>query len=85
MMDWGYMGTGGLTMALLWVLGLLLLVATVVGIVALLDPGRRDGRAMPTDRSEQRSAAEDELELRYARGEIDAATLVQQRAVLRQR
>lgn len=85
MMDWGYMGTGGLTMALLWAFGLLLLVAAVVGVVALLDPGRRDERAMPTDRSEQRSAAEDELELRYARGEIDAATLVQQRAVLRQR
>ena len=28
--------------------------------------------------------AEDELELRYARGEIDATTLVQRRAALRQ-
>jgi hypothetical protein len=32
-----------------------------------------------------RSTAESELELRYARGEIDAAQLVQARSVLRER
>lgn len=84
MMDWGYMGMGGLGMALVWVFGLLLIVAIVVAVVAVLDGGRRDGEATRSARPEQRSAAENEIELRYARGEIDAATLAQQRAVLRQ-
>jgi uncharacterized membrane protein len=79
------MGTGGMWMAFGWVLGLLLLVSVVIAVVALIDVGARDRGALRATRAEQRSAAEDELELRYVRGEVDAASFVQQRAVLRQR
>jgi uncharacterized membrane protein len=84
MMHWGYMGSGGLMMAAVWVVGLLLVAAFVVVVTVLLQPGHPVLASTP-DRSAPLSAAETELDLRYARGEIDAATLVEQRAVLRQR
>lgn len=83
MMDWGYMGTGFGAMALVWVLGLLLVVGAVVAVVVALDrAGRAEGTGHGSVRPEP-SSAERELELRYARGEIDAATFVEQRTVLR--
>ena len=92
MMGWGYMGGGGLWMASVWLIGVVLVVLTVVAILRVLDPSRRAGSdplgaavGHQAPAVEVRSAAESELELRYARGEIDAETLVVQRAVLRQR
>lgn len=84
MMDWGYMGSGGLAMAFGWMLGLLLLIGLVALVAALLGPRGQD-RPAPPERTVMMTAAEAELELRYARGEIDASTLVETRAVLRQR
>ena len=92
MMGWGYMGGSGLWMASMWVIGLVLVVLSAVAIVRVLGPTRRAdnaplgtaaGHGAPAE--DVRSPAEGELELRYARGEIDAETLVVQRAVLRQR
>jgi uncharacterized membrane protein len=84
MMDWGYMGSGSVVMAVVWIVGLLLVVGVLAVVVALVVP-RDQPPATPGERVEPRSAAETELELRYARGEIDAAALVEARAVLRQR
>lgn len=65
---------------------LLLLLGTALVIVVLVEVARPDERTTRTRRVEPAvKAAEDELELRYARGGIDASTLVQERAVLRQR
>jgi uncharacterized membrane protein len=84
MMDWGHMDAGSAVTALAWVVGLLLVGGAVVAIVAVLHLARRGEHASHKERPSQRSSAENELELRYARGEIDAATFVQQRTVLRQ-
>ena len=85
MMGWGSMGMSGFGMVLPWSIAVLLLLGTALVIVVLVEVARPDERTTRTRRVEPpRTAAEDELELRYARGEIDAATLVQQRAVLRQ-
>jgi uncharacterized membrane protein len=66
-----------------------LVVALVLAINALYPPAGQGDRkpAAPdqTPAAQPPSAAEAELELRYARGEIDAETLARQRAVLRQR
>jgi uncharacterized membrane protein len=75
MWEWGYMGPESLMMVLVPIMVIGLVVVLVLGINALY----------PSDKSTHRSSAEDELELRYARGEIDAETLARQRAVLRQR
>ena len=75
MWDWGYMGPDGLMMVLVPIMVVGLVVVLVLGINALY----------PSDKSTRRSSAEEELEQRYARGEIDAETLARQRAVLRQR
>lgn len=84
MMDWGYMGAGGAVMVVAMVVGLLLLVGLVAAAMGLLQPRRREASTPPAT-ADSRSPAEIEVELRYARGEIDAATLAEQRAVLRQR
>jgi hypothetical protein len=69
---------------------LLLIGLTSVVIAIMLRPHRQDTTAPPAEAAPPATAqppspAEAELELRYVRGEIDAATLTQQRAVLRQR
>ena len=84
MMDWGDMGPGSGAMLFAWILGLLLLVGLIVVVVTVLIPGDRTRDTQPPHPND-RSAAESELELRYARGEIDAATLVEARSVLRRR
>jgi uncharacterized membrane protein len=84
MMDWGHMATGSWVMVVLWVVGLLLLVGAIAAVVALVIP-RGQASAGVSEPVLPRSAAEPELELRYARGEIDAATFVEARSVLRQR
>jgi uncharacterized membrane protein len=74
------MGYGGWPLLLLVLFGILALVG-VAAVVALVGPSRRAPR--DTQPASQASPAETELELRYARGEIDAVSFVQQRAVLR--
>lgn len=83
-MDWGYMGSGSAVMVLVWVVGLLLVVGVVAVVVAFAVP-REHQPTTPDERVEPHSEAEAALELRYARGEIDATALLQARAVLRQR
>lgn len=84
MMDWGYMGPGSGAMVFGWLVGLMLLIGIGVLVVTRLAPREPSGTSSrePTDTL---SLAESELELRYARGEIDAATLLQARSVLRRR
>ena len=90
MMDW-VDGQTSLMMVVMVVLTILLVVGLIVGINALYPsrgegPSRGQGDRPPATHDEpRRTAAEEELELRYARGEIDAETLARQRAVLRQR
>ncbi|MEO7268072.1 MAG: hypothetical protein ABIW49_02570 [Knoellia sp.] len=84
MMDWEDMWFGGGTMVFAWILGLLLLVGLIALVVTVLIPGDRM-RATQPPHPDGRSAAESELELRYARGEIDTPTFVEARSVLRQR
>lgn len=82
----GSVRTGGLAMILVWSIALLLPLGTAFGIVVLLKAAAHRHKWTPPARrlESPRVKAEDELELRYARGEIDATTLVQRRAVLRQ-
>lgn len=87
MMDWDDMGRGYGLMGFGWLLVVLLLVAVIslaafaaMGLFSRPRPGQDPPATGPT-----RSTAESELELRYARGEIDAAQLVQARSVLRER
>jgi uncharacterized membrane protein len=85
MMGWGSMGTGGFAMVLIWSVALLVLLGTALVIVVLVKAAARHEwtpRTRPVE--PPRMTAEEELEFRYARGEIDATTLVQRRAVLRQ-
>ena len=84
MMDW-VDGDWGLMMIVMAVPTILLVVALVVGINALYPSSGQGDRTPPVQDAARRTAAEEELELRYARGEIDAETLARQRAVLRQR
>jgi uncharacterized membrane protein len=71
-------------MLLMVVLTILLVVGLVLGINALY-PSRGQGDRTPAaPDAPRRTAAEEELDLRYARGEIDAETLAHGRAVLRQ-
>ena len=75
---------GSLAMVLVWIVALLVLFGTAFVIVVLVEAARRDAGLTPTATVEPlRTAAEDELELRYVRGEIDAATLARHRATLR--
>jgi uncharacterized membrane protein len=94
MMDWADAGQGGFMMLTMVVLTILLVVGLVLAINALY-PSRGQGDRTPPaqggppqggpPQGEPPLAAEEELELRYARGEIDAETLARRRAVLRQR
>jgi uncharacterized membrane protein len=76
------MGYSGWPLVTALIFGILLLVA-VAAVAAVLVGSSRPGEHQATP-PRAASAAEVELELRYARGEIDAASFVQQRAVLRQ-
>ena len=85
MMDWVDQGHGGPMVVLLVVLTILLVIGLVLGINALY-PSRGPGdRPLAAPGAARHTTAEEELELRYARGEIDAETLARARAVLRQR
>lgn len=85
MMDWADGETGLMLIVIMAVLTILLVVGLVVGINALYPSRGQGDRTPPAQDAALRTAAEEELELRYARGEIDAETLARQRAVLRQR
>jgi uncharacterized membrane protein len=84
MMDWVDEGQSAPMLVFMLVLTILLVVGLVLGIDALYSSrGQGDRTPSPQD-APRRTAAEAELELRYARGEIDAETLARQLAVLRQ-
>ena len=85
MWDWGYMGPGGLMVILLPIMVIGLVVVLVLGINALYPSDQRSKPRAQSQGEPPRTRAEEELELRYARGEIDEDTLARQRAVLRQR
>ncbi|WP_369820377.1 SHOCT domain-containing protein [Phycicoccus sp. Soil803] len=85
MMDWVDGETSLMMIVVMVVLTILLVVGLVVGINALYPSAGQGDRTPPAQNGPPRTAAEEELELRYARGEIDAETLARQRAVLRQR
>ncbi|HEV7147981.1 MAG TPA: SHOCT domain-containing protein [Pedococcus sp.] len=71
---------------MLVVMGVLTIALVVVLVLAInaMYPARGQGDRTPPGQPESPpSAAEEELELRYARGEIDAESLARQRAVLR--
>lgn len=79
MMDWGAMGGFMWAGMLIWaILGIALIVLVVIGIVWLARLLSREGSRL---RSGQRNAIE-ELELRYARGEVDRETFQAIRADL---
>ena len=92
MMDWGDIGGGnGMMgfgmMGFGWILATLLLIGLITVSVMAATGMFHTARPGPTppDGGTNRTAAEAELELRYARGELDAAALAQARSVLRQR
>jgi hypothetical protein len=96
MMDWddmgqghGFMGFGALLVGLLLVAVVCLVVFVAMSVLSRPQsgPGASAGPGEPAKPAAgaTRSTAESELELRYARGEIDAAQLVQARSVLRER
>jgi hypothetical protein len=83
MMGFGFIGSGVLAMVFVCSVALLLLGTAFV--VVLVEAAHRHEWTPRTRSAEpSRRTAEDEFELRYAGGEIDATTLVQRRAVLRQ-
>lgn len=94
MWDWGHM-TMGSSQVLIWLVLFALIAGGAVVAVLLLtrddrarQEGSPDGRTVPMDTpavSPATSAAEAELELRYARGEIDEGALTRGRAALRER
>jgi putative membrane protein len=74
MMDWGAMGGFMWVAMLIWtVLGIALVVLVIVGVVWLVRQLSRDGQGRR--RPAARTAIED-LELRYARGEVDRETFL---------
>jgi uncharacterized membrane protein len=81
MMDWGY-GASGWMMVVALVVGLLLIALTVALGFALYGGGSA-GRDGTPDSAGRSSAAERVLEMRFARGEIDADQLEQAKQALR--
>jgi putative membrane protein len=75
-MGWGGMGVGGMIgMVVFW----LVLIALIVWAVSRLLPGRH----VPTDRPQPgQETAEEILDRRFARGEVDLETYQVQRAAL---
>jgi uncharacterized membrane protein len=88
MMGWGDDGQAGAMVVVMVVLTMLLVVGLVLAINAMYPSkgqGDRTPPAPPAGDAPPPGAAEEELELRYARGEIDEETLARRRAVLRRR
>lgn len=85
MMDWVDEGQAGAMVVVMVVLTLVLVVGLVLAINALYPSRGQGDRTPPAHDAPPPGAAEQELELRYARGEIDEETLARQRAVLRHR
>jgi uncharacterized membrane protein len=88
MWNWGDMGMGG-WQVLAWVVLLGLVAGAIaIAVVALARSSRSSERgasgALGTRANPPASPAETELEMRYARGEIDAEQLARGRAALRQ-
>ena len=83
MMDWGYADAGWM-MAVATVVGVLLIVVTIALAFSLYggSSARREG---PQDTDAGLSAAERVLEMRFARGEIDADEYTVRRDLLRSR
>jgi uncharacterized membrane protein len=81
MMDWGYADAGWM-MAVAMVVGVLLIAVTIALAFSLYggSSARREG---PQDTHAGLSAAERVLEMRFARGEIDAEQLAQGKQALR--
>ncbi len=74
MMDWGAMGGFMWVVMLIWaILGLALIVLAIVGVAWLVRQLGRDGRG--SRRLADRTAIE-EVERRYARGEVDRETFL---------
>lgn len=74
MMDWAAMGGFMWIGMLIWtVLGIALIVLAIAGVAWLLRQTGRNGRGR--SRLRKRTAI-DELELRYARGEVDRETFL---------
>ncbi len=87
MMDWGYGAGWGWLMAFVMIAGLLLLGCAIALLFAI---ATRTGRPRETAHQDAPGApvtseAERELEMRFARGEIDADALIRGRAALRDR
>jgi putative membrane protein len=80
MMLWGY-GDAGWVMAVAMIMAVLLIALTVALGFALYGGG--SGRDRPQSTAEGNSAAERVLEMRFARGEIDAEQLAQGKQALR--
>jgi uncharacterized membrane protein len=81
MMLWGY-GDAGWVMAVAMIMAVLLIALTVALGFALYGGGSA-GRDRPQNTEEGASAAERVLEMRFARGEIDAEQLAQGKQALR--
>jgi len=81
MMDWGYADAGWM-MAVAMVVGVLL-IAVTIALAFSLYGGSSAGREGPQDTHAGLSAAERVLEMRFARGEIDAEQLAQGKQALR--
>jgi|1186.fasta_scaffold999535_1 putative membrane protein len=81
MMSWGY-GASGWMMVVALVVGLLLIALTVALGYALYGGGSAD-RDGASDDAARSTAAERVLEMRFARGEIDADELEQAKQALR--
>ena len=81
MMDWGYADAGWM-MAVAMVVGVLLIAVTIALAFSLYGGSAAVGRARRTA-TWALSAAERVLEMRFARGEIDAEQLAQGKQALR--
>jgi uncharacterized membrane protein len=81
MMDWGYADAGWM-MAVAMVVGVLL-IAVTIALAFSLYGGSSAPREGPQDTRAGLSAAERVLEMRFARGEIDAEQLAQGKQALR--
>jgi uncharacterized membrane protein len=81
MMDWGYADAGWM-MAVAMVVGVLLIAVTIALAFSLYGGGNAH-REGPQDSHAGLSAAERVLEMRFARGEIDAEQLAQGKQALR--
>jgi uncharacterized membrane protein len=80
MMNWGYGDSGWMMVVALVVVLLLIALTVALGFTLYGGSADRDGSPDPAGQS---SAAERVLEMRFARGEIDADELEQAKQALR--